>query len=191
MASPHEVTHLLKAISNGDISAWKNVIPIVQHEIHRIARNAMKRENPNHTLSATALVNEIYIRFANKKVQEWNDRKHLFNAAAVAMRFLLIDISRNQNRKLIKGFIPLDGHEVSDKSNVNYLSALDLALDKFSAVDGHQQHCRVINLYFFSGMNFTNIAKELNLSRDTIRKYWIYSKAWLLGEIERIESNGR
>lgn len=194
-----DVTTLLTAIASGDHDAWEKLISIVYKELHIIARSAMRRERPDHTLQATALVNEIYVRLVQKDKVRWQNRTHFYRAAAMAMHRILVDKARR--RKAVKrgggkGRVPLDMIDEEEQKAggpavySRYLEVLDQALQRFSAIDAHRPKCRVVDLYFFANLTFEQTAHELGVSRKTVRNYWEYTKAWLLREIKRIESDG-
>lgn len=198
-APPEDVTTLLFAIASGDNDAWEKLISIVYKELHIIARSAMRRERPDHTLQATALVNEIYVRLVQKENVRWENRTHFYRAAAMAMHRILVDKARR--RKAVKrgggqDRVPLDRVDEEDRAAdgpaeySRYLEVLDEALSRFSAIAAHGPKCRVIDLYFFANLTFERTAHEIGVSRKTVQNYWEYTKAWLLREMKRIESDG-
>lgn len=194
-----DITSLLTAVSQGDHGAWKNLISAVYRELHALARETMHKERPGHTLQATALVNELYVRLARKEEHLWENRSHFFNAAAMAMQRILISAARR--RKAIKrggGRMsePLDtAHEPAQitpdhAEQSEYLELLDKALNRFGSIESHKRMCRVVDLHLFANMTIAATAEELGVSKSTVKNDWAYTKAWLLREMNRIERDG-
>jgi RNA polymerase sigma factor (TIGR02999 family) len=198
--SGKDVTALLSSISKGDHSAWEKLISLVYRELHTLARAAMYKERPDHTMQATALVNELFIRLVHKKNRLWENRLHFFNAAAMAMQRILISQARRRKsakrgggheRALIDTFTEPAQQTLDHDDHLKYLEVLDTALKRFGAIESHKRMCRVIDLHLFADRTLAETAKELGVSKGTIKNDWAYTKAWLLREINRIERNGQ
>lgn len=195
-----DVTALLSAVAEGDRSAWEKLISAVYQELHALARTALHKERPGRTLQATALINELYIRLVRKEDPLWENRVHFFNAAAMAMQRILITEARR--RKAVKRGgrherVQLDtAHEPEEKTPdhahyFKYLEVLDTALKRFGAIEGHKRMCGVVDLHLFANLTFEATAKELGVSKGTVKNDWAYTKAWLLREMNRIERDGQ
>lgn len=177
--SAGDVSQLLRAWSDGDQSALGELASIVYDELHRIARTHMARERAQHTLQATALVNEAYAKLMDCTRMQWRDRVHFYSVASRMMRRVLIDYARRHGAKRGAGFkrIPLEetaafGEDLSD----DFL-ALDAALEELAKVD--ERKCRVVELRFFGGLTVEETAEALGISSITVIREWNFAKAWL------------
>ncbi len=184
--SPSNVTELLRAWSGGDESALDQLIPLVYDELHRIARRLMTREHPGHSLQATALVNEVYLRLIDRESVEWHDRAHFFAASAQIMRHILVDFARKK-RFLKRGGGALrvsvdEAAAVSGGPDVDLL-ALNEALTSLAAFDPRKG--QVVELKFFGGLSVAETAVVLKVSEETVLRDWKLAKAWLLKEFRR------
>ncbi len=178
-ATPGDVSQLLRAWSAGDATALEHLAPIVYNELHRIARSHMARERSQHTLQATALVNEAFARLMDCTRMEWRDRVHFFSVASRMMRRVLIDYARRFGSKRGAGLkrVPLDETAVFGEDLSADFLALDAALDGLATVD--ERKCRVVELRFFGGMTVEETAEALGLSSITVIREWNFAKAWL------------
>jgi RNA polymerase sigma factor (TIGR02999 family) len=178
--SPQEVTQLLAAWGNGDQSALDKLFPLVHAELRRIARRQMSHERPGHTLQATALVNEAYLKLAGQEGFEWQNRAHFFAVSAQVMRHILIDHARAHARdKRGGGAVQVSLQEavlVNGQPPEHFL-ALDEALQKLERVD--PQKGKLVELRYFGGLSVEETAEVLNISPRTVRREWRRSKAWL------------
>ena len=178
--SPQEVTRLLADWGRGDKSALDKLIPLVHAELRRIARRQMSGERPDHTLQATALVNEAYVRLAGQEGFEWHDRAHFFAVCAQVMRHILIDHARSHARDKRGGgaiHVSLDEAAVmAEEESVDFI-ALDEALHALEAVDS--QKSRIVELRYFAGLSIEETAEVLKISPRTVRREWRRAKAWL------------
>ena len=178
--SPQEVTRLLAAWSKGDRSALDKLFPLVHAELRRIAQRQMSRERPGHTLQATALVNEAYIKLAGQDGFEWHDRAHFFAVCAQVMRHILIDHARTRARDKRGGGavqVSLNEAAVMVVQEAADFVALDEALCALEAVD--QQKGRIVELRYFGGLSIEETARILKISPRTVRREWRRAKAWL------------
>jgi len=194
--SDSDITQILSHIAEGDSQAWENLIQVVYRELHQLAFFQMKEERPDHTLQATALVNEVYMRLAQQKKIQWENRSHFFKAAAMAMNRILIDGARS--RKAVKrgggakreDLDLIDPVQNNEDPFLDNLQLLDQALKRFEKDEFHRRKIQVVNLHFFSGLNFEEIGARLGVSTKTIKRDWAYAKAWLLREVQKIKEDG-
>jgi RNA polymerase sigma factor (TIGR02999 family) len=178
--SPQDVTRLLADLGRGDRSALEKLFPIVHSELRRIARYQMAQERPGHTLQATALVNEAYLRLAGQDKFHWNDRSHFYAVCAQVMRHILIDHARAHARnKRGGGAVQVSLSEVAGMGaeQAGEFVALEEALRTLEAVD--PQKGRIVELRYFSGLSIEETAEVLQISPRTVRREWRRAKAWL------------
>jgi RNA polymerase sigma factor (TIGR02999 family) len=177
------VTQLLLEWRGGNQAALDQLMPLVYDELRRLAQHYMKAERPEHTLQATALVNEAYVRMIDMKVS-WQDRAHFFAMAARLMRRMLVDHARAHHRAKREGGpkISLDdaGEVPCDASGE--LLALDEALERLATFD--QRKCEIIELHFFGGLSNEDVAEALGISRATVQRELRIAKAWLNHELK-------
>jgi RNA polymerase sigma factor (TIGR02999 family) len=177
-------TQLLRAWSQGDGSALDRLVPLVYEELHRLARNYMRRERPDHTLQATSLVNEAYLRLIDVNRVEWRDRAHFLAVAAQTMRRILVEFARNRQRQKRGGgalHVSLDDIPDLPGSKGVDLVALSDALSGLATFDGRMS--QVVELRFFGGLTVEETADVLNVSPETVMRDWKTAKSWLLREI--------
>jgi RNA polymerase sigma factor (TIGR02999 family) len=177
-------TDLLLAWGRGEATAFDRLVPLVHDELRRLARQYMRRERPDHTLQATALVNEVYLRMIAVSRVQWQNRAHFFAIAARVMRQILVDFARSR-RALQRGAgqrVALD--EALMPSSVRHpdLVALDEALKRLELV--HPRKSQVVELRYFGGMKLEEAATVLGVSRDTVKRDWRFAKLWLLRELD-------
>lgn len=179
-----EVTQLLRAWRQGNDDAREELYQAVYNELHRLAHRYMSRENPGQTLQTTALVNEAYLKLADARTLDWQDRVHFFAVSANIMRRILVDRARSKQAVVHGGEFKQvaieDIIEIPEAPNVDYL-ALDLALDKLAKLD--ERKSRIVELRFFGGLTNLEIAEVLNVSEDTVMRDWRFAKAWLRSEL--------
>ena len=178
--SPQEVTQLLADWGRGDRSAFDKLFPLVHDELRRIARRQMSQERPGHTLQATALVNEAYLKLAGNEGFEWRDRAHFFAVCAQVMRHVLIDHARAHARDKRGGGavqVSLNEADAIDNGRAEQIVALDEALRFLEDVD--PQKGRIVELRYFGGLSIEETAEVLKISERTVRREWRRSKAWL------------
>ena len=181
---PQEVTQLLVAWSDGDRSALDRLLPLVESELHRLARRYMSHERQDHTLQTTALVNEAYLKLIDQKV-DWQNRAHFFGIAAQIMRRILIDHARKHLGPRHGGGNTISLEEVAVVSNdrASELVALDEALTTLAKID--ERKSRVVELRYFGGLSVEETATVLGVSVDTITRDWRRAKAFLRRELSR------
>jgi RNA polymerase sigma factor (TIGR02999 family) len=175
----HEVTGLLIAWRAGDPDALARLTPIVYQELHRLAAAYMARERPGHTLQATALVHEAYLRLVDLQGVGWRDRAHFFAVAARTMRRILVDFARARNYQKRDGGerVSLDESVVLTQQPGPQLVALDDALNQLAAIDSRKS--QIVELRYFGGLQVEETAEALNLSPETVMRDWRAAKAWL------------
>src|ERR1041384_511552 len=186
--SPQELTQLLADWGKGDRSALDKLLPLVHAELRRIARRQMSGERPGHTLQATALVNEAYLKLAGQQGFEWQNRAHFFAVAAQVMRHILIDHARAHARDKRGGGaiqVSLDEAAVLAEDQAEHFVALDEALRTLELVD--PQKSKIVELRYFGGLSVEETADVLNISPRTVRREWQRAKAWLY----RLVAEGR
>jgi RNA polymerase sigma-70 factor, ECF subfamily len=178
-----EVSRLLLAWSNGDQGALEKLTPIVYQELHRLARQYMRRERPGHSLQTTALVNEAYIRLVDYKRMQWQDRAHFFAVSAQVMRRILVEHARRRNLKRGGGVqhIPLDEASEVGGGRDEDLVALDDALNALARLDPRK--VQVVEMRFFGGLSVEETAAVLKVSAVTVMRDWSTAKAWLHREM--------
>ncbi|HYO63706.1 MAG TPA: sigma-70 family RNA polymerase sigma factor [Pyrinomonadaceae bacterium] len=175
-----EITRLLADWSKGDPAALDKLTPLVYAELRRIARRQMSHERAGHTLQATALVNEAYLRLAGHVPAEWHDRAHFYAVCAQVMRHVLIDHARAQARDKRGGGaarVALEEAAVVAVERAADFVALDDALGELEAVD--PQKGRIVELRYFGGLSIEETARVLGISPTTVRREWRRAKAWL------------
>jgi RNA polymerase sigma factor (TIGR02999 family) len=176
----HEVTELLRSWRQGHAEALDRLIPLVHDELRRVAHAHFRREQPGHTLQATALVHEVYLRLMDIDRLTLNDRTHFFAVSARLMRQILVDHARRKRAdKRGGGVTMMSLDEVSPVSQTPIVDvlALDQALDALSSHDERQ--CRVVELRFFAGLSIDEAAEALGVSAATVEREWAMAKAWL------------
>jgi RNA polymerase sigma-70 factor (ECF subfamily) len=175
---------LLHAWGGGDKQALDRLAPLVYRELHRIAVRMMFAERPNHTLQATALVNEAYVRLVDARQVTWQDRAHFFALCARAMREILIDHARTRASAKHGGgqvSIELDEGLTPGPSPGANLLELDDALKRLAALDPRKS--QVVELRFFGGLSLDETAHTLKVSPRTVKRDWQLARAWLYREL--------
>jgi RNA polymerase sigma factor (TIGR02999 family) len=183
-----EVTRILSAIEQGDPVASEQLFPLVYDELRKLAAARLARETVGHTLQATALVHEAYLRLVDtEKVQRWEGKGHFFAAAAEAMRRILVESARRKMRHRHGGGrrrVDLQGQEPpAEEKEAEELVALDEALAKLAEEDSLA--ARIVNLRHFAGLGHEDVAASLGITVYLARQKWAYARAWLrqaLGE---------
>jgi RNA polymerase sigma factor (TIGR02999 family) len=179
------VTELLQRWSDGDQAAFEHVVRRLYADLHRLARNQMRREHAGHTLQPTALVNEICLRLLRHDAASWDSREQFLAVAARLMRRVLVDHARQRNSaKRGGGAHPLPLEEADNTSLPRRadLVALDEALSELSAVS--PDRARIIELRYFCGLTIEEIAAVLDVSTATVSRGWRSARAWLRKEVQ-------
>lgn len=179
-----DVTVILEAIDCGCAST-DELLPIVYDELRRLAVGQMKDESPGHTLQATALVHEAFLRLTSGSACTWENRRHFFGAAAEAMRRILVEQARRKARAKHGGEmkrVELPEIEVFHEAlGAEEIRALDAALAEFERAE--PEKCELVKLRYFAGLQESEAARALGISRATASRWWAYSKAWLFERI--------
>ncbi len=183
--SPHEVSQLLHAWSDGDREALDALLPLVYDELRRQAHRFLRRERQNHTLQTTALIHEAYLKLIEQNRVNWQNRAHFFAISANLMRRILVNYAKAKHRVKRGGDtenLPLDETIliVSDKRELDLL-ALDEALTRLAKMDERQ--AQIVELRYFSGLSIEETAEVLDISPVTVKRDWKMTKAWLHREL--------
>jgi RNA polymerase sigma factor (TIGR02999 family) len=180
------VTELLVAWGNGDKQALDKLIPLVYDELYHLAKRQMRKEKPGHTLQTTALVNEAYAKLVDLKSIRWQNRAQFFAVAAQMMRRILIDHARSRLRAKRGGAaqrISLDEGAFISESRSEGLISLDEALTQLAINDPVKS--RIVEMKYFAGLNFEEIAEVEKISARTVRREWHKAKLWLYDAIQQ------
>ncbi len=178
--SQRTITKLLINLSGGDQSVAENLFPMVYNELRRLAQDQLRGERKYHTLNATALVHEAYIKLVDKNEMTWQNRAYFFAVCAKCMRQILIDYTRKRKAEKRGGDLPLvtfDEQSVKREARAEELVALDEALQELE--NSEQRVSKVVELKFFGGLTYEEIAEVLNISVPTVRRDWRFAQAWL------------
>ena len=176
-----DVTQILQQIEDGDPSAAEQLLPLVYDELRKLAAVRMAQESPDHTLQATALVHEAYVRLVDgQQAQHWNSRGHFFGAAAEAMRRILVETARRKRRLKSASHrqrrsvqdLPIPSSDCDDE-----LIEIDDALTVLSEED--RQAAKVVELRYFGGLGHEEVAETLGITVYQARQKWTYARAWL------------
>src|SRR6266702_1733761 len=182
--SQQRVTELLARWSQGDNAALAELTPLGYGGLRRLAHRHMGGERPDHTLQTTALVNEAYLRLADQTHPRWQNRAHFFAVAARVMREILVSYARSQrSQKRGGGALKVELGEAALVSPEQTEAILDLndALERLAMLDSRTAH--VVELRFFGGLNQDEMAEVLKISPVTVRRDWVFAKAWLYKEL--------
>lgn len=181
--SPGDVSQLLRAWTEGDERALDILTPLVYEELRRVARNYMRQERPGHSLQATALVNEVYMRLVDYKHMQWQSRAHFFAVSAQLMRRILVEHARRHNLKRGGGIrhVPLEQAVIGGSAQPEDMLALDTALNELASFDARM--AQVVELRFFGGLKVEECAEVLKVSAITVIRDWSTARAWLYREM--------
>lgn len=186
MPDAPNATALLLAWGSGDPAALEQLMPLVYGEMRRLARLHLRRERVGHTLQATALVNEVYLRLIEVSQVQWQNRAHFFAMASRVMRRILVDAARARRYQKRGGGaerVSLDEALLVSNAPAQDLVALDDALNALAAFDIRKS--QVIEMRFFGGLSVDETAAALQVSPDTVMRDWRLAKVWLLRELTR------
>ena len=175
-----DVSQLLEAWGGGDKTALERLMPLVYRELRYLARRQMRRERSNHSLQATELVNEAYLRLVQQRAAQWQHRAQFFAVAASIMRRILVDHARRSHYQKRGGGavrMSLDEVDLVSAAPAEQIVALDGALEALEAVD--QRKSQVVELRYFAGLSIEEIAHVLSVSPVTVKRDWALAKTWL------------
>lgn len=188
-----DIRDVLNRMAEGDPQAASRLLPMVYQELRHLARQKMQQERPDHTLQATALVHEAYLRMMGSGPIRWENESHFFCAAAEAMRRILIEHARRKNALRHGGGQPhvaldQDIPEIAASQDTpEDLLALDDALARLALED--PQKADLVKLRYFSGLSLKEAAAAMGISRATASRYWTYARAWLHDAMTRCDGN--
>lgn len=178
-----QVTLLLKQMRSGDELAAEKLLPLVYQELHRLARSYMRRERPEHTLQATALINEAYLRLAHEDV-DWQNREHFIGVAANVMRRVLVDYARAHKAEMRGGGLKRveleDGLAISP-DKIDEVVMLDEALGRLA--EHNPRQAQVVELRYFGGLSVEQIGSMLGIAPRSVKRDWSLARIWLFHEL--------
>jgi RNA polymerase sigma-70 factor (ECF subfamily) len=177
METPSDITQLLMAWSEGSETALAKLVPLVEAELHRLARGYLRGERPGHTLQTTALVNEAYLRLIDWKNVRWQNKAHFLGVSAKLMRRILVDHARRNRGKNAAGSIQVSFEGTASVERGEDMVALDDALTDLAAIDPRKS--QIIELRFFGGLSVPETAEVLKISPRTVKREWSIAQAWL------------
>jgi RNA polymerase sigma-70 factor, ECF subfamily len=185
-----QVTLLLARLREGNQDAASELVPLVYGELRRMARAYMQRERPNHTLGATALVHEAYMRLVGDESAHWQNRAHFFAIAAHSMRQVLLDYARRRHADKRGGVnarkVDIDAELLIAPEKLEDVIAIDEALERLATIDPRQS--RLVELRFFAGLSVEEAAEVMGISSVTVKREWRSAKAWLYRELAATKS---
>jgi RNA polymerase sigma factor (TIGR02999 family) len=183
----HQVTRLLANWGQGDGVALEELTPIVYEELRRLAHHYMQGQRPDHTLQTTALVNEAYLRLVDQARPSFANRSHFFAVAATAMRQILVNHAKAQHRLKRGGGaskVDLDTAALIAPEQTKTVLDVDEALERLAHLDSRK--AQVVELRYFGGLNQDEIAEVLKISIVTVRRDWLFARAWLYTELRSV-----
>ena len=183
-ASPGDVTSLLNKLAEGDQEAGAKLVPLVYNELRRLAARCLQRERENHTLQATALVHEAYLKLTAQRSARWQNRAQFFALAAQAMRRILVDYARAQQRIRRGGKqqkVTLDEALLVSRDRTEELIAVHESLSRLEKLDPRES--RIVELRYFGGLTVEEVAEVLGVSSKTVTREWNTARAWLYGDL--------
>ncbi len=181
----NEITRLLPALETGDPKAAEALLPLVYEELRRLAAHKMAAQPPGQTLQPTALVHEAWLRVSGDENAKWQSRAHFFNAAAEAMRHILVDNARRKHALRHGGGqqrLDIQDLELAAPAKDDELLAVNEVLEKFAACDGPK--AELVKLRYFAGLSLEECAELLDISPATAKRWWAYGRTWLFQEIK-------
>jgi RNA polymerase sigma factor (TIGR02999 family) len=182
--SSKNITQLLRSWGEGDEEALQRLTPFVYQELHRLAAHYMRLERPGHTLQATALINETYLRLINWKSVPWQNQAHFVGVSAQLMRRILVDYARSHlsaKRGANARPVSLDEAPPLCDDRLIRLLEVDIALQRLAEID--RRKAQIVELRYFGGLTVEEVAEVLNVSTNTVTRSWNFAKAWLLREL--------
>ena len=185
-----DVTRILDRVQQGDPEAAEQLLPLVYDELRKLASAKMAQQSPGQTLQATALVHEACLKLTGNETSTWRNRQHFFRAAAEAMRHILVDRARAQQRAKHGGglvAINLEDVDVATNAEPDTLLLVDEAVQRLAAE--HPDNAELVKLRFFAGLTLEEAAAFLGLARRTADRYWAYARAWLYEALRQQDSS--
>jgi RNA polymerase sigma factor (TIGR02999 family) len=183
-ATAEEITGLLTTWRGGNHAALDRLLPLIQQELHRIARHHLAHERQGHSMQPSSLIQEAFLRLLPGRDVEWRDRSHFFAAASTVMRHVLVDHARKR-RRLKRGkaavHIPIDEAVVLSPDQMEELVAIDLALQRLAAFD--ERKSKVLEMRLFGGLSIEETAEALKVAPNTVLRDWSFARAWLRQEL--------
>lgn len=183
--SPADVTSLLNELAAGDQEAAAKLVPLVYEELHRLATSRLRHERPDHTLQATALVHEAYMKLVAQRDAKWQNRTQFFAVASQVMRRILVDYARGQHRIRRGGKqqkVSLDDVLLVSPNRTEEVLAVNESLSRLEKFDFRQG--RIVELRYFGGLTVDEAAEILGVSSKTVMREWKIAKAWLYGDLK-------
>ena len=183
--SPADVTSLLNELAAGDQEAAAKLVPLVYEELHRLAACRLRHERPDHTLQATALVHEAYMKLVAQRDAKWQNRAQFFAVASQVMRRILVDYARGQQRIRRGGKqqkVSLENALLVSPDRTEELLAVNESLSRLEKLDFRQG--RIVELRYFGGLTVDEAAEILGVSSKTVKREWKIAKAWLYGDLK-------
>lgn len=175
-----DVTQLLAEVTRGNRAAVDQLLPLLYAELRRMAGGQLRKERPDHTLQATALVHEAYLRLVDQRAVSWQNRAHFMGVAAQVMRYVLLDYAKQHGAAKRGGNVQklsLGEDLVFSGDSAEQLIALDEALTGLSELD--PQQAKVVELRFYGGLSVEETAEVLSISTATVKREWSMARAWL------------
>ena len=186
-SSKGQITQLLRAMRQGDGQAAETLLPLIYKELHRLASSYMRRERPDHTLQATALIHEAYLKMAQEDV-DWKNREHFIGVAAHVMRRVLVDYARAHNAQMRGGGAQrvelADGMAIS-VDRLDEMLVLHEALERLAQQNGRQ--AKVVELRYFGGLSIEEIGNVLGIAPRSVKRDWSLARLWLFRELRPVE----
>ena len=180
----NKITLMLEAIGKGDQQASEDLLPLVYHELRRLAAAKMAREMPGQTLQPTELVHEAWLRLTGDAAPSWENRTHFLGAAAEAMRRMLVDRARYKAALKQGGGqqrLDIAGLELATTTPDDKVLLIDEAMEQLHAEDPDK--ARIVTLKFFGGLTNREIAEHMKIGERTVERQWAFAKAWLVRAI--------
>lgn len=187
-SSSQRVTQLLANWSRGDTAALAELTPLVYEDLRQLAHRYMNGQRADHTLQTTALVNEAYLRLANQAAPQWLTRAHFFAVAARAMRQILVNYARSSGAQKRGGGalkVELDEAALVSPAESQEIIALHETLERLAALDPRKSE--VVELKYFGGLTYEEIAEVLKISPVTVRRDWEFARTWLYAELHNAD----
>jgi RNA polymerase sigma factor (TIGR02999 family) len=181
-----DIADLLRRWSAGDARALEDLTPLIYNDLRRLARGVLTREHPGHTLSATALVHEVYLRLVDQRRVRWEDRAQFFAVAAHIMRRVLVDHARAKSAAKRGGTaakVPIEEASALTEMFADEMVDLDRALTRLASLD--ERKVRIVEMKCLAGMTNQEMASALGISDATVERDWRFARAWLIDALGR------